>query len=324
MAVVVKNTFLDITDHKFLNIEEPTERRCSSVPRTWKPATAMLHGTGSRKRSLSRSSSTSTQSDLSFCSTVDSFDVLSTSEDASVKHQFEMQGAPWPMHNMVCSPCELVVFPVNQDCSADATKASDSSICGNVNAQSGSNWTKLNGESRAFQPMATDTRLDGVANAVYLALTSSGQTCQVKIEKGVQGKSPTVISAELPSCSRSSARCYDVIHLARQTLEEITTRLDTVTLLSKRVQKEDRGYSLRSSIACIPNGAEDCMCWDLFRGGYCPRRSNCQWYHPQESDIGRIKVNIRCSEDVTRASSESQLPASCPPARHKISLGELV
>jgi len=42
MAVVVRNTFLDVPTHKFLNFEEPSslERRSHSVPRTWKPAMA--------------------------------------------------------------------------------------------------------------------------------------------------------------------------------------------------------------------------------------------------------------------------------------------
>jgi len=133
-----------------------------------------------------------------------------------------------------------------------------------------------------------------------------------------------MIVAELQSGPRASSRCYEAIHLARQALEEITTRLDTVALLSKRVQKEDRGYSMRSNIACIPMSARDSMCWDLFHKGYCPRRTKCQWYHPQESDIARIKVNIRCSEKMNGCSSEEQAPASVPAVRHKISLGELV
>jgi hypothetical protein len=47
-------------------------------------------------------------------------------------------------------------------------------------------------------------------------------------------------------------------------------------------------------------------------------------HHPQEADIGRVKVNIKCTEVVSGVSSEEQLPASYPVVRHKISLGELV
>jgi hypothetical protein len=142
--------------------------------------------------------------------------------------------------------------------------------------------------------------------------------------KGIKGTSPTLISAQVQNAPGSAAKCYDAVHLSRHVLEEISARLNNVILLSKRVQKEDAGYSLRSSVACIPCGAENMVCWDLFRKGCCPRRSKCQWYHPQESDIGRVKVNIRCADDVSEVSSEDKLPASSPAVRHKISLGELV
>jgi len=185
-------------------------------------------------------------------------------------------------------------------------------------------WTKLKAEAPAFKPATADTRFDAVTYAVYLAILSKGNAQRVNMDKGVQGLSPTLISAQLQSGSSNTARCYDAVHLARQVLEEITTRLGTVVLLSKRVQKEDSGYSLRSSIACIPCGKEDFMCWDLFKNGSCPRRGKCQWYHPQESDIGRVKVSIRCTEESNQVLSEEQLPTGSPAVRHKISLGDLV
>merc|ERR1712054_264902 len=128
-----------------------------------------------------------------------------------------------------------------------------------------------------------------------------------------------MIAAQLQSGSSSSARCYEAVHLARHALEEITGRLGGVVLLSKRVQKEDNGYSLRSSVACIPCGAQDFVCWDIFKNGCCPRRGKCQWYHPQESDIGRVKVSIKCFEDTKNeaatSTSEDQLPAGSPAVR---------
>jgi len=170
--------------------------------------------------------------------------------------------------------------------------------------------------------MGADTRFDAITNAVYLALVSCGQFLHIEVEKGVPGISPTLISAELQSGPRSS---YDAIHLARQALEAVTGRLDAVALLSKRVQKEDNGYSLRSSVACIPASAKDNMCWDLFHTGCCPRhKGQCQWYHPQESDMGRFKVSIRSSEEERGVSREDQLSAGLPAVRQQISLGELV
>jgi hypothetical protein len=160
---------------------------------------------------------------------------------------------------------------------------------------------------------------------VEKALLSSSQTCRVRVEPGVQGTSPTLIVAELQNGPRSHSRCYDAVHVARRALEEVASQTKSVSVLSKRVQKDDRGYSLRSSIACIPPGEEDRTCWDLFHRGRCPRRKNCCWYHPEETDMHRVKVNIRCTEETASVSEEEdQLSASVPTRRHTISLGDLV
>jgi hypothetical protein len=184
--------------------------------------------------------------------------------------------------------------------------------------------TKLKPQSPAFQPLPKDTRLDNITQAIYLALVSCGQTQNVKLEQGVKGAA-TVISAELRSGTQSSSRCYDTVRLAKQALEEITSRLPTTSVLSGRVQKEQHGYSLRSSLAIIPHGAEDYMCWDVIRRGCCPRRGQCTWYHPQDADINKVKVSVKYIEDTEETSGpREQISASLPAQRHKISLGELV
>jgi len=314
MAVVVKNTFLDIAGHKFL-FDEPCciERRCHSTPPSWKPVmphTRSMPNIRTKKRTLSIASSSSTQSDLASYFSGESLEVESL-EAPSPSPESRM-GNRSPCFYGVPAPYSDSV----KDVSNDTNETSDS-----TNACVACVRTRLKVAAPAFQPMPADTRLDAITNAVYLALVSCGQACHMKIEKGVPGTSPTLLSVELQSGPRS---CYDAIHLARQALEAITTRLDAVALLSKRVQKEDRGYSLRSSVACLPQGAQDHMCWDLFHKGCCPRRSKCQWYHPAESHIEKFKVSTRCSEEVIGVSKEDQLAASFPAERHKISLGELV
>jgi len=271
---------------------------------------------------LSSVSSTSTQSEFSFCSTLDDVsDVISTSDDASERCFSCAESLDDSRHQ---SDCMLFNFPAPTS-SLDSPRSSIERLldADSVRAPIHVIQTKLKAESPAFRPVSADTGLDAVANAIYLALLSTKQTFNVKMEKGMKGTAPTVISAEVHGGPQASTRCYEAVHLAKQALEQITTRLDTVALLSKRVQKEDRGYSLRSSVAFVPSCAEDRMCWDLFHNGNCPRRNKCHWY-PQEADIGRVRVNIRCTEGASGVSSEKQLVAGSPVVRHKISLGELV
>lgn len=187
--------------------------------------------------------------------------------------------------------------------------------------------TRLKMGAPTFQPgearmqVESEARMDAVTACIRLVLVSCGQTHRINVEKGIMGVSSTLISALLQCGPHASARAYEVISLTKQAVDAITTRLGTTYLLSARVQKEDCGYSLRASIAFVPEGAQDCMCWDMFKNGHCPRRSQCRWYHPVDSHIGKIKATIKHIEG-SEVSSEEQLGSYSPVRKHKISIGE--
>lgn len=166
--------------------------------------------------------------------------------------------------------------------------------------------------------------MEAVVSCLRLALASCGQVQNINIERGLLGANSIVISAKLQSGPSIYPRAYEIMQLAKQALDAITGGLPTTSLISSRVQKEDGGYSLRSSFACLPEHAKDYMCWDMFRNGHCPRRGRCHWYHAQDADIARVKVNIRYGEELSKASIAEQPGATPSVVRHKISLGELV
>jgi len=182
----------------------------------------------------------------------------------------------------------------------------------------------------ASEPLQTDSPMDAVTNAIRIALASSEEIRKVKVEKGkdkiengIVGKTAESISAELHAGPNGKARCYDTMQRAKRALETITERLPNVTVLSARLQKEESGYSLRSAMACIPSGSEDGMCWDFFRKGYCPRRTQCRWNHPQASDTCRLKITIRFTEDLGLHDEQPELDRRSS-QRQKILLGDLV
>jgi len=319
MAVVVKNTFLDIADHTFLGLEESivSRRRCHSTPRVWKPSPS-TPAKRSRRRSLSTLSSCSTESNFSdsqcssfMCSLCDSDETCRSCEDVPAF----ICATPTSPHKFAdcLAPCCYLL-----DCTCgidDSIKAPDDSV------STATNGSINDSSDTDLESARADSRLDAVVMAAYYALLSSGQTHKIKIDQGAQGSSSTLIVAELQNAHRS--RCYDVVHAARRALEDVTSHSKSVALLSKRVQKDDRGgYSLRSSVACIPEDMVDNVCWDMFQKGHCPRRMTCKWYHPQESDIFKVKIVVRCTEGTI--SSEDQLSTSSPAVRHTISLGDLI
>jgi len=165
-----------------------------------------------------------------------------------------------------------------------------------------------------------------MGNAANLVLASCGQVQNIAVDVGAVGGASSSISAELQSGPEASSRAYNVMHLTRQALEAVVGRLQTTRLLSARIQKENSGYSLRASIACLPDGVQDRICWDLFQNGHCPRRHQCQWYHPSGSDVAKIKISIRY--DKKSAEIKSGTCAANKPSgsaqRHKLLLGELI
>jgi hypothetical protein len=112
----------------------------------------------------------------------------------------------------------------------------------------------------------------------------------------VEQSRKVLVQVESQDGTVTMPRCYQVMQGVKQHLSASVAHSQGLNMLSARVQKEDYGYSLRSSVDCTPADKEDRMCWDLLRRGSCPRRKLCQWYRPQPCDIVKLKVVIRCSQ----------------------------
>jgi hypothetical protein len=174
-----------------------------------------------------------------------------------------------------------------------------------------------------FHPMKTDSKLDIAARNLYLSLVSKVQTPSAELQKGQQGISPASISIRIqegPSCFSNG---YDAVLHAQRVFEEITSQSDNVKLLSNKVKEEADGYSLEAAMACLPCGAEDKFCWDLQHKGWCPRGGKCSWYHPRESDIGKINVRVRCAGH-SLGILRKQPAVNHPPGRFNLPLNALL
>jgi hypothetical protein len=138
-----------------------------------------------------------------------------------------------------------------------------------------------------------DAKTDAVTSALQSMLVACLPGDSVKIEKSLVDESRRVlILADAQHGTRVG--CYEIMQELKQHLSEFVTRSEGLTLLCSRVGREDYGYSLRSSVACIPEDKIDQICWDVLRKGSCPKRKCCHWYHPQAGDIVKFTVHMRC------------------------------
>jgi hypothetical protein len=135
-----------------------------------------------------------------------------------------------------------------------------------------------------------DEKSDAVTSAIYSLLAACLPGHSVKTEKvNDEGARKVLISAGV----QDGRRCYQLMQGVKQQLCG-SVAYHGLNLLSARVQKEDSGYSLRSSVVCVPEDKADQLCWDVLRKGSCSRRQCCRWYHPQVCDIVKFKMVIRC------------------------------
>jgi hypothetical protein len=147
-----------------------------------------------------------------------------------------------------------------------------------------------------------DEKTDAVIADVHSFLSSFLPAESIKIDKGIVEQSIKVlICVEAADAAFNAFRCYQLMQGVKQNLSGSVAYSKGLSLLSARLQKEDYGYSLRSSVACSPEDKENQMCWDVLRKGSCARRQFCRWYHPQACDTVRFKIVIRCHDAKAKA-----------------------
>jgi hypothetical protein len=139
----------------------------------------------------------------------------------------------------------------------------------------------------------TDAKTDAVTSALHSSLVACLPGDSIKIEKSFAEESRKIlILVDVQHGTRAEG--YHLMQAIKQNLVDLVACSGVMSLLSARVEREDYGYSLRSSVACIPDNKMDQMCFDVLRKGSCPKRRCCPWYHPQACDIVKFKVAMRC------------------------------
>lgn len=186
-----------------------------------------------------------------------------------------------------------------------------SSLCQNCIAQQDEGMNACVEVVRSSQPQSKarlqkDFNMDALNSAIHAALTTRLPRQCVKIEKVVTEELfKSFVFAEVPRSSFATSQCYDIMQRAKQALTKVVSDLESAFLLSARVQKEDAGYSLRCSVACVPDSARDKLCWAVVRHGSCSKGKCCRWYHPQPTDIMKLKIIVRHQDALHAKSSKT-------------------
>lgn len=204
--------------------------------------------------------------------------------------------------------------------------------------------TKLTSKVSSFQPLRpTDTRMNAIASAAHLVLTSCVPSHSLRVEHNLTRESTTSIIVDLDDAPADTLPAHDILQLTKTALDSVVSRVGSTSLVSSRIRKQACGYNLHATIACWPHGCGEHMCWDLMTKGSCPRRTRCRWHHPEAETTMKLNVFIndkrpkyhktldeqmqtrspmRASSFFAGYTSEDQTGSACE--RHKILLTDLV
>jgi len=224
MAVVVKNTFLDVAEHKFLFFDEPcrAERRYSSVPRKWKPATSV--SSPSIIRSVSKASNDSStqaspRSELSFFSAVGSSEHHSAGAEACTQDQLtdpseSFRGSSLDLSNSPSRDLDL------SDAQADVESrlAPSSFQCMTPTSSQGSPRELMR---RCLSQDGCLCGNEGDRTLCYLSAAQSGQChCNAKLASARDGSMEPVHVLQQPQQSSSGNMCKYACSVIGQRSEE--------------------------------------------------------------------------------------------------------
>jgi hypothetical protein len=287
MTFVIRNTFLEIEEVQ--DFSDYAARMCHSVPLSWRPAVSAKRF--SPDASMGAAAEASPRSTCTHDTSIESLTELSVPEtsgdETSVGDRFVDTG-------VMCLQCS----PIAQ-CGPRAKQAIIASVP-DVQSNGDEPCRDPTGNAIQEQELHNEVTIDAIIVAIQTELQSRAPSATLEIKHDVANESRrVVISVDLHTCAQPTARPYNMIQAVRQVLQSGKVAGRVSTLLSARVQKEDSGYSLRSSVACFPDGKRDKMCWDFLQRGSCPRRHICRWHHPSAADIVKFKVVMRSSESQT-------------------------
>ena len=173
--------------------------------------------------------------------------------------------------------------------------------------------------------LASSADVDVVVNDISSALVSCGQVHKIMV-------SDLMITAEIQPWLQGKGKGlgHDIIELLKLRAEAITAHLPTLIFRSARVESriskhsEGVAFHLRLSIARVPEGAKEYVCWDMIQRGRCPQLSSCHWCHPELSNGVVIKVRISDFPDVVGVYTHDQGDTEISPQKQTLSLSCLL
>lgn len=294
--VVIKNTFFDVEEHDD-DLQRGESRRSNSLPRTWKPGNSELSSDASVYSSTTAASRGEGASDVGEDSDLAEIDSTTASPhsaaDAAAWQRLSPASAPRPRAG---------TFSMSARLNPQAAAFMPPSIGTSVRQAAA---PRLNAQAAAFQPLQAPSIVeqgpflpqqvsDAVA-AATMALQGSHNVSGVQVLYGNEN----TVSVEGETMGAFGMN--EVLQLAKDALLTFAaTSQNTYVLGYEKTPFQDwtsegspRQCGFQAVIGIVPAEQEATACWDTYQKGFCPRRAQCRWCHPEDRDLVTVCCTLR-------------------------------
>jgi len=313
LIVYVKNTFLDVDESPE---DGSSSKRCSSVPRSWKPTTCCSGSFSvTRSNSAAHSVVSTAASDgefsdsalmLSDSDRMDSYMTSTTDvasggmEDSYMTSTTDAASGTMEVFSPVvsCGSLDWSTSRLNP-CAAEFRMSSPAEAF-NMGVRNPTNLstTRLNPEARAFEPCSPSLAAEvaTVIDAAKLSLMSCEHIMRVKVTE--EGASGTCVVAEICDLDSQAFLAHEILSMTQAALLQAAANSQSVYILGyatvpfAEFQEIDH-VGFKATVGTVQTHQQTTACWDTFQKGFCPRRATCRWCHPSESELVPLSVIVK-------------------------------
>jgi len=264
LNVIVKNTFLDLDESE----DTGSAKRCSSVPRAWKP----LSPTGSffdgERASVSTTASDDELSEVSARSSGDLVGAMTNGrgyelEAARPKTKLNPGAAEFtpcsPLSSPLTSPQAPPPMPAPSEEVTAVLSAAKSALLGNKHV--------------ADVKLVPELCTPGTASTLNVELKPLGakEDQDAKKEVCCAGK-----AALIAACDHSQSTY--VMGYEASPFKDLTS-------------SDEPGF--KAALSAVPDSMQELVCWEMYQKGTCRNQGMCQWYHPVPAHLLPIQLILR-------------------------------
>lgn len=285
-TLVVKNTFWDVDEgDEVLG----SSKRCSSIPRCWKPISPQNSLSG--RSSLSR--------DTISTSASDGDDLSDGTRSDRQEREVSSYGS---LPNSPCVQVEVPRSPLNP-AAAEFTMPSEAYFLMPMAAPvlPMVPLLPLNPQASVFQPVTFQNGAHEVSTVLAAAKAALIANSNIKDVKVIEF--PSTLSAIIEIVVPPKAMSGEMLSLVKAALLDAASKSDRTYVMgySATPFKDIDADSFQATIGTMKSQVQQHqVCWDVYQKGFCKCKRNSsawsKWYHPASNEVVDLRAVLVRSE----------------------------